>query len=91
MRYVRQVNKNRHKECRERINPDIFNFCQDHYKIYFDEAVPNAPFARRLFSKFAIKSKLIKIVELNYMALDKCFYCKFGSGGYDKKTELPPV
>jgi hypothetical protein len=25
------------------------------------------------------------------MESEMCFYCKFGSGGHDKKTELPPM
>jgi hypothetical protein len=25
------------------------------------------------------------------MESELCFYCKFGSGGHDKKTELPPM
>jgi hypothetical protein len=25
------------------------------------------------------------------MESDLCFYCKFGSGGHGKKSELPPV
>jgi hypothetical protein len=25
------------------------------------------------------------------MMSDQCFYCRFGSGGFDKKTELPPI
>jgi hypothetical protein len=25
------------------------------------------------------------------MQSDLCFYCKFGSGGHDKKNELPPM
>jgi hypothetical protein len=25
------------------------------------------------------------------MQSDMCFYCKFGSGGHGKKSELPPM
>jgi len=25
------------------------------------------------------------------MESELCFYCKFGSGGHDRKTELPPM
>jgi len=25
------------------------------------------------------------------MQSDLCFYCKFGSGGHEKKSELPPI
>jgi len=25
------------------------------------------------------------------MQSDQCFYCKFGSGGFDKRQELPPI
>ena len=33
----------------------------------------------------------IKIEKLTHMQSGLCFYCKFGSGGHDKKHELPPI
>ena len=66
-------------------------FCPDHYKVYMNDVIPGMPFKYRLLTKIALKTGAIKIVQLKYMESELCFYCKFGSGGYDKKTELPPV
>ena len=35
--------------------------------------------------------EVIPAMPLKYMESELCFYCKFGSGGHDKKTELPPM
>lgn len=66
-------------------------FCPDHYDVYFDEVIPSMPLKYRLMTKFALKIKAILIQKLSYMQSDQCFYCKFGSGGFDRKTELPPI
>jgi hypothetical protein len=66
-------------------------FCPDHYNVYFDEVIPSMPLKYRLMTKFALKIRAILIQRLSYMQSDQCFYCKFGSGGFDRKTELPPV
>jgi len=66
-------------------------FCPDHYKVYFDEVIPSMPLKYRLMTKFALKIRAILIEKLSYMQSDQCFYCKFGSGGFDRKTELPPM
>ena len=66
-------------------------FCPDHYDVYFDEVIPSMPLKYRLMTKFALKIKAILIQKLTYMQSDQCFYCKFGSGGFDRKTELPPI
>jgi hypothetical protein len=66
-------------------------FCPDHYNVYFDEVIPSMPLKYRLMTKFALKIKAILIQKLSYMQSDQCFYCKFGSGGFDRKTELPPI
>jgi hypothetical protein len=66
-------------------------FCPDHYNVYFDEVIPSMPLKYRLMTKFALKIKAILIQKLTYMQSDQCFYCKFGSGGFDRKTELPPI
>jgi hypothetical protein len=42
-------------------------------------------------TKFALKIHAILIQRLSYMQSDQCFYCKFGSGGFDRKAELPPI
>jgi len=44
-----------------------------------------------LEKKITQKLGAIQVEQLKYMESELCFYCKFGSGGYDKKTELPPV
>lgn len=66
-------------------------FCPDHYSVYFDEVIPSMPFKYRLMTKIALKIGAVVIQRISYMQSDQCFYCKFGSGGFDKKTELPPI
>jgi len=80
------------------INPDTrqraqvtLKLCPDHYMVYFNEVVPAMPFKYRLMTKIALKIGAVVIQRIPYMQSDQCFYCKFGSGGFDKKTELPPV
>ena len=90
----------RHEYFRERLtrtqlkandNSVIFRFCPDHYKLYFDVVVPSASFVRRTLLKFFIRIGWIKIKQLRYMESEMCFYCKFGSGGHEKRSELPPM
>jgi hypothetical protein len=38
-----------------------------------------------------LKIGAVIIQKIPYMQSDQCFYCKFGSGGFGKKTELPPI
>jgi len=66
-------------------------FCPDHYRVYLKEVVPAMPLKYRVLTKIALKIGAIKIEQLKYMQSDQCFYCRFGSGGHDKKTELPPI
>ena len=66
-------------------------FCPEHYKVYLDEVIPSMPFKYKLLTKIALKVGAIQIVKLNHMQSDMCFYCKFGSGGHGKKSELPPI
>ena len=66
-------------------------FCPDHYKVYMDEVIPAMPFKYKLLTKIALKLGAIQIQKLNHMQSDLCFYCKFGSGGHGKKSELPPI
>ena len=66
-------------------------FCPDHYRVYLDEVIPGMPFKYRILTKIALKIGAIQIEQLKYMQSDQCFYCKFGSGGHDKKSELPPI
>ena len=66
-------------------------FCPDHHRVYRDEVIPSMPFKYRVMTKIALKIGAIRIELLNYMSSDLCFYCKYGSGGYGKKNELPPI
>ena len=66
-------------------------FCPDHYNVYFKEVIPSMPLKHRLMTKFALKLGVIIIQKIPYMQSDQCFYCKFGSGGFDKRQELPPI
>lgn len=65
--------------------------CPDHYRVYFNEIFPKFPFMLRFFGKLFMKIGVIEIREIPYMQSDQCFYCRFGSGNRDNKTELPPV
>jgi hypothetical protein len=49
------------------------------------------PLKYRFMTKVALKLGAISVQKLTYMQSDQCFYCKFGSGGFDKKAELPPI
>ena len=69
----------------------VLKFCPDHYKVYLNEVIPTMPLKYRILTKVAIKIGAIQIQQLKYMQSDQCFYCKFGSGGHDKKSELPPI
>ena len=66
-------------------------FCPDHYRVYIKEVIPAMPLKYKLITKVALKIGAIKIEELKYMQSELCFYCRFGSGGHEKKTELPPI
>ena len=66
-------------------------FCPSHYKVYIEEVIPSMPLKYRILTKIALRLGAIKVVQLTHMQSDLCFYCKFGSGGYDKKAELPPT
>ncbi|MDQ4018050.1 MAG: hypothetical protein M3129_05860 [Thermoproteota archaeon] len=66
-------------------------FCLDHYSVYFEEVIPSMPFKYRLMTRIALKIGAVIIQRIPYMQSDQCFYCKFGSGGFGKKTELPPI
>lgn len=66
-------------------------FCPDHYKVYMEEVIPAMPLKYKILTKIALKLGAIQIEHLTHMQSDICFYCKFGSGGYDKKSEIPPI
>jgi len=84
------ANKEKNNDNKHRAQITL-KFCPDHYNVYFDEVIPSMPLKYRLMTKFALKIKAILIQKLTYMQSDQCFYCKFGSGGFDRKTELPPI
>ena len=65
--------------------------CPDHYKVYFKEVIPSMPLKYKLMTKVAIKLGAVVIQQISYMMSDQCFYCRFGSGGFDRKAELPPI
>ena len=71
--------------------PLVLRFCPPHYDVYFNEAYREIPFKYKIIIKICLKLGLVKIVKLKHMESDLCYYCKFGSGGFDKKTELPPI
>lgn len=83
-------NKEASPEFRQKAQVTL-KFCPDHYEVYFKEVIPSMPFKYRLMTKVAVRLGAISIQKLTYMQSDQCFYCKFGSGGFDKKAELPPI
>jgi hypothetical protein len=87
---VSQNNKEASQEFRQKASVTL-KFCPDHYEVYFNEVIPSMPLKYRLMTKVAVKLGAISIQKLTYMQSDQCFYCKFGSGGFDKKAELPPI
>jgi hypothetical protein len=87
---VSQNNKEASPELRQKAHVTL-KFCPDHYEVYFNEVIPSMPLKYRLMTKVAVKLGAISIQKLTYMQSDQCFYCKFGSGGFDKKAELPPI
>lgn len=66
-------------------------FCPDHYRVYTEEVIPAMPLKYRILTKIALRLGAIQIEHLNHMQSDMCFYCRFGSGGHGKKSELPPI
>ena len=66
-------------------------FCPDHYQVYIKEVIPAMPLKYKILTKIALKIGAIQIEHLTHMQSDLCFYCKFGSGGHGKKSELPPM
>ena len=66
-------------------------FCPDHYRVYMEEVIPAMPLKYRILTKIALKLGAIQVEQLKYMESELCFYCKFGSGGHEKKAELPPM
>ena len=62
--------------------------CPDHYSVYFEEVIPSMPLKYRLMTKIALKIGAVVVQKISYMQSDQCFYCKFGSGGFDKKTPI---
>jgi len=91
--YIREqinVAKTLNKNSKE-LSKVTLRFCPDHYRVYMDEVIPTMPLKYRLITKFALRIGAIQIEKLKYMQSELCFYCRFGSGGHEKKTELPPV
>jgi hypothetical protein len=86
-----RVNNRERKYDPKQNSPITLKFCPDHYSIYFGEVIPAMPFKYKLMTKIALKLGAIHIQKISYMQSDQCFYCKFGSGGFDRKTELPPI
>lgn len=72
-------------------NAVVLRFCPDHYTVYKEEVIPSMPLKYRIMTRLALRMGAIKVEKLTYMQSDICFYCKFGSGGFDKKSELPPI
>jgi hypothetical protein len=83
-------NRNAVPESRTRAQVTL-KFCPDHYNVYFREVIPAMPLKYRVMTKIALKIGAVVIQRIPYMQSDQCFYCKFGSGGFDRKTELPPI
>lgn len=86
--FTNQINKSKKGGEPERVT---LKFCPDHYQVYINEVIPAMPLKYKILTKIALKMGAIQIEHLTHMQSDMCFYCKFGSGGYDKKKQLPPI
>lgn len=86
IRFTKQVNTKGNEPSKITLK-----FCPDHYRVYMDEVIPSMPLKYRILTKIALKMGAIRIQTLSSMQSDLCFYCKYGSGGFDKKNELPPM
>lgn len=64
-------------------------FCPDHYRVYKEEVIPAMPLKYRLLTKLALRIGAVKVERLGYMDSERCFYCKFGSGGHGRRPEIP--
>ncbi len=84
--FTKQVNKKGNDTSRVTLK-----FCPEHYKVYINEVIPAMPLKFKLLTKIALKLGAIQIEQLTHMQSDLCFYCKFGSGGHERKSELPPI
>lgn len=73
---------------KKRKTPVTLKLCPDHYSVYFEEVIPSMPLKYRLMTKIALKIGAVVVQKIPYMQSDQCFYCKFGSGGFDKKTPI---
>lgn len=90
--YIREQMNYTRKMRKERQDSQFkLRFCPDHHRTYLEEVIPAMPLKYRILTKIALKTGAIRVIKLSHMQSDLCFYCKFGSGGFDKKTELPPV
>lgn len=87
IRHTRNVNMS----SRGRAEQVTLKFCPDHHDVYINEVIPSMPLKYRIMTKIALKIGAVRIVVLSHMQSDLCFYCRFGTGGHDKKSELPPV
>ena len=87
---ISDTNREIHVEQRQKAQVTL-KFCPDHNSVYFDEVIPSMPFKYKLMTKIALKIGAVVIQKIPYMQSDQCFYCKFGSGGFDRKNELPPI
>jgi hypothetical protein len=85
---AKNLSQNKDSKYRAQI---VLKLCPDHYAVYFDEVIPSMPLKYRFITKVALKLRAINIQKIPYMQSDQCFYCKFGSGGFDRKAELPPI
>ncbi|MDA0757020.1 MAG: hypothetical protein O2864_06945 [Crenarchaeota archaeon] len=84
--FAKQVNKAGSDAARVTLK-----FCPDHYQVYIKEVIPSMPLKYKILTKIALKIGAIQIEQLTHMQSDMCFYCKFGSGGHGRKSELPPM
>ncbi len=85
IRFTRQVNQSGNDS---RVT---LKFCPEHYDVYMNEVIPAMPLKYKILTKIALKMGAIKVLVLKHMQSDLCFYCRFGSGGHGKKSELPPI
>ncbi len=91
--FTRQINDDARRGKKGATEPAkvTLKFCPDHYRVYMDDVIPSMPLKYKILTKIALKIGAIHIEHLTHMQSEMCFYCKFGSGGHEKKSEIPPI
>lgn len=90
IRVMQNVIRNSEKPTKDDLKTTM-KLCPEHYDVFFKEILPILPLKNKIAYRIVTKLKLFEVVKIGFRQSEMCYYCKFGSGGFDKKTELPPM